>query len=114
MKIQYLIFIFLLGCSTSKCRQLTSDPQEEAKKTTLFVYKYDGSLQCGMGKEVPVEKMEQELKGIKVLSKTKKPDNLMRVQVCGSNTGQANVYEIPLDKLPEAEKKGFKEWTYEK
>ncbi len=78
----------------------------------VFVYKYDGSLQCGMGTAIPVESMQKELLSIQVFSASKKPDGLMHIQSCGSPTGMANVFEILETDLPEAEKYGFKKWEF--
>jgi hypothetical protein len=76
---------------------------------TVFVYKPDGSLQCGAAKGLAALEMEKkELRGIKVISRDKRPDGLMHIQVCGSPTGMINVYEIPSASLAEAEKRGFK------
>ncbi|MGE3683178.1 MAG: hypothetical protein AB7G93_15755 [Bdellovibrionales bacterium] len=66
-----------------------------------------------MGKAVPLESMAQELKGIPILSSKKKMDGLMHIQVCGSTTGMANVYEIPAKYVKKAETKGFKTWSFE-
>ncbi len=77
------------------------------------VYKPDGSLQCGMGAKTPLDKMEKELKGIKVFSRSNQNDGLMRIQVCGAPTGQCNVYEISRKDLDKALKAGFKEWTHD-
>jgi hypothetical protein len=79
----------------------------------VFVYKYDGSLQCGMGKAIALDTMAKELNGIQILSSVKKADGLMHIQVCGSITGMANVYEIPAKYLKAAEAKGFKKWSFE-
>lgn len=139
MKKGLLIFsLFMIGCASGNCRSQqkveakttettttvstskageasgasamanTSTPQERIK-----VYKYDGSLQCGQGKAVPVSEMAKELKGIKIYSSENKQDTLMRTMVCGTPTGQANVYEIDKASLPAAKKAGFKEWTFE-
>lgn len=78
------------------------------QERTVFVYKPDGSLQCGMGKAIPVEEMEKQLSGIRVHSRQNRPDGLMHIQVCGSPTGMINVYEIPATALKEAEGRGFK------
>ena len=77
---------------------------------TVLVSKPDGSLQCGMGKAISPEDMEKQLAGIKVISREKRPDGLMHVQVCGSPTGMLNVYEIPATSLKDAEAKGFKKF----
>lgn len=75
---------------------------------SVFIFKADGSLQCGEAKGLAAEEMEKELKGIKVLSREKRSDGMMHIQVCGSPTGMINVYEIPAAALPDAEKRGFK------
>ncbi len=76
------------------------------------VFKYDGSLQCGMGEAIPLATMAKELSGLKIYSQENLGDGLMRIQVCGSPTGMANVFEIDAKDLNEALKRGFKEWTY--
>lgn len=118
---------FLGACAQGHCRHPAEHPPEEqsaaggdsqgkaptANSGTVFVYKYDGSLQCKMGKAMSVETMSKELQGLTILSSTKKPDGLMHIQVCGSITGMANVYEIPADQLKKAEARGFKKWSFE-
>lgn len=84
-------------------------PQTEKIK----VYKYDGSLQCGMGQSIELSDMQRELKNIKVYSAERKHDGLMRIQLCGSPTGNSNVYEIDRKDLEVAQKAGFKEWSFE-
>lgn len=79
----------------------------------IKVYKPDGSLQCGQGKAIPVKDMESELKGIKVYSSSNQNDGKMRIQLCGSPTGNSNVYEIDRKDLDAALKLGFKEWLAE-
>lgn len=126
MKISILTTILLLGvaCSNTHCRRKAEvaqvvTPAEAAAKTPadpaakIRVYKYDGSLQCQPGKGVSVDKMAEELKGIAVFSKQKKADGLMHIQVCGSGTGKANVYEILEKDFAKAEKLGFKRWNFE-
>ena len=85
-----------------------TDTSSKAKDTTLLVYKADGSLQCGQGKAALPTEMERQLSGIKVFSRESRSDGLMHIQMCGSPTGQINVFEIPLSSLPEALKRGFK------
>jgi glucose/arabinose dehydrogenase len=91
------------GASTGGPVSTTTQPAGN-----VFVSKADGSLQCGMGKAISAEEMEKELKGIKVLSRDKRSDGMMHIQVCGSPTGMINVYEIPASSLAEAEARGFK------
>lgn len=120
--------LILAACAQGHCRR-QSDPQQPPKPldprsetaspekapatARVFVYKYDGSLQCGMGRAISLEAMAKELTGTEVFSSAKKSDGLMHIQVCGSPTGKANVFEIPAQKLPWAETKGFKKWGFE-
>jgi|GEM_PF-436638 len=76
------------------------------------VFKYDGSLQCKMGKPIEIAEMQKELGNIRVYSTDNKADGLMRIQVCGAPTGRANIYEIDRNQLEAAIKLGFKEWTF--
>lgn len=76
--------------------------------SSIFVYKPDGSLQCGTAKGLSLEEMEKQLRGIPVLSRDKRPDGKMHIQVCGSPTGMINVFEIDETHLKEAEARGFK------
>lgn len=120
------VLLTLSACTQGHCRRKTEAPGAATpveagdvsgtmtkNSDRVFVYKYDGSLQCGMGKAISVEAMAKELNGIAIISSMKKPDGLMHIQVCGSNTGQANVYEISSKYLKAAEAKGFKKWSFE-
>ena len=66
-----------------------------------------------MGKAVAPEAMAKELQGVQIFSSVKKRDGLMHIQVCGSITGMANVFEVPAVALKKAEAKGFKKWSFE-
>jgi len=74
------------------------------------VYKYDGTLQCGLGQEVPLDEMAKELKGsgIEVLNTHKGNDGLTHISVCGASTGAINAFEIRRDLLPAAQKLGYR------
>jgi hypothetical protein len=74
------------------------------------VYKYDGTLQCGLGQEVPLDEMAKELKGsgIEVLNTHKGTDGLTHISVCGASTGAINAFEIRRDLLPAAQKLGYR------
>jgi hypothetical protein len=63
---------------------------------TVKVFRYDGSLQCGMGQAVPWDEMAKELTAfnIKVLSSEKRAVPGFIIGLCGAPTGIANVYEI--------------------
>jgi hypothetical protein len=75
----------------------------------LEIYKYDGTLQCGLGKEIPVDAMAEELTsaGIEVLASRKGKDGLDHIAVCGASTGAVNIYTISLAALRTAEQFGF-------
>lgn len=76
----------------------------------VFVYKPDGTLQCGQGQKIPLDTMKKELGDIEVYSSETKNDGMMRIQVCGAPTGMNNVYEINQKDLEKALKLGFKKW----
>ena len=126
-----LFSLFVMACTTGPCRELRDQKAADAQGAgvkpgtaveggvmkddrggpqveTVFVFKPDGSLQCGERVGIAVQSMEQELRGIQVFSRNNRPDGMMRIQVCGAPTGQINVYEIPATSLSEAEKRGFK------
>lgn len=126
---KFLFLIPLVGiltaCTHGNCRgqkkletpaaaTSTEVPMESSSKLDrVKVHKADGSLQCGQGKAIPVAEMQKQLKDIKVFSAVNKNDGMMRIQVCGSPTGNSNVYEIDRKDLDAALKAGFKEWTGE-
>lgn len=125
--------LFVTSCANGPCRRLRepqlAEGQANAQATastvplasptplpgtsmttpnSIYVSKPDGSLQCRIGKGLSVEEMEKQLRGIPVLSKEKRPDGRMHIQVCGSPTGLINVFEILESSLNEAESRGFK------
>jgi hypothetical protein len=122
-------YFMALGCTQGHCRRkveapsavpILESPSEVAAATSkpeekdrIYVYKYDGSLQCQKAKSIAVDVMAKELKGIPILSSIKKSDGMMHIQVCGTITGMANVYEIPTRFLKQAEARGFKKWNFE-
>lgn len=121
-----LVSLIVMGCQNTPCRNIkaqdSSKPRQASssqnvptagvKSLKVKIYKADGSLQCGMGKKISLDEMQKELKGIQVFSKSNQNDGLMRIQVCGSPTGDANVYEINQEDLEKALKLGFKQWTF--
>lgn len=117
------VFALLVGCTHGNCRTqkdarknaTASEVIVDKSKSTdrVKVFKYDGSLQCGQGKQIPVAEMQKDLKGIQVFSSSNQNDGMMRIQLCGSPTGNANVYEIDRKDLDAALKMGFKEWLAE-
>lgn len=118
-----LIFV-VVACSHGNCKSQKTGVAVNTKASEVpvavssstdrvKVYKPDGSLQCGQGKQIPLAEMQKQLKGIQVFSSANKNDGMMRIQVCGSPTGNHNVYEIDRKDLDVAIKAGFKEWTFE-
>ena len=86
---------------------------------TVKIFRYDGSLQCGMGQAVPLDEMARELAAanIKVLSSEKRVVSGLIIALCGAPTGMANVYEIAKDDLPRIPAgpqgvKSFQPWVY--
>lgn len=109
-----VVFV-VMGCSSTHCRMKefqALESQKEKKVKTVKIYRYDGTLQCGMGKRISIDDMQKELKEIPVLSSAHLNDGLMRIQLCGSPTGDANVYEIEETHLEKAKALGFREWTF--
>ena len=123
-----LTLLFVVGCAQSNCRRKKEVPEipsiqmKSDSSTTVdgpvahvqrvLIYKYDGSKQCGVKKGQSLAEMEKDLQGIKIFSREKRPDGLMHIQVCGADTGMANVYEISAGDLAKAEAKNFKLWKF--
>jgi hypothetical protein len=87
---------------------------------TVKVFRYDGSLQCGMGQAVSLDEMAKELTAasIKVLSSEKRVVPGFIIALCGAPTGIANVYEIAKDDLPripagQQAVKRFQTWVFD-
>ena len=123
-KTLWILAFIVTACGSGPCHEkkvLTkaqTSEQEAAMNQThpndkIRIYKADGSLQCGMGKAIPLDEMKKELAGITVFSAENKADGLMHMQLCGSATGRCNVYEIDRSDLEKAKKMGFKEWTWD-
>ena len=133
LPIVLILVLLLTACMSGECRRKDKVPPlpgSQKKDSSVavitsgaavvplearrvLVYKYDGSLQCGGGQPRSVKDMQKDLGNIKVFSAVKKPDGLMHIQVCGANTGLANVYEILAKDLERAKKSGFKQWKFE-
>jgi hypothetical protein len=123
----FLLGLFAVGCTSGNCRSQQETPEalakapkismeeltqmkETSKGQRVLVYKADGSLQCNQGQKISLDEMAKELSGIKIYSKLNKSDGKMRIQLCGSPTGNCNLYEIDRENLDQALKIGFKEW----
>ncbi len=103
----------IIGCSTGPCarKDRFAKPMTSSKLETVFVFKADGSLQCQPDTGKSPEKMAQDLGPMKIHSQKSVHDGKMRVQLCGTPTGQINVYEINSEDLQKAQAVGFKVWT---
>lgn len=77
---------------------------------SLFVYKPNGTNHCETKTGFDVVAMEHELTnaGITVISMRKGFDGRECIAVCGSPTGQINIYEISAPNLKMAQEIGFK------
>lgn len=126
--IPILILFSLTACSHGNCRSQKAPAETASAQSALAdepslkgssnvdrvkVFKPDGTLQCKQGKLIPLGEMQKELTGIQIYSAENKNDGMMRIQVCGSPTGNSNVYEISRADLEKALSKGFKEWLGE-
>ncbi|MGF1684831.1 hypothetical protein [Photobacterium minamisatsumaniensis] len=78
-------------------------------KETVYVYQYDGTVQCSPEGEISLDEMEATLtgNGINVISKRKGTDGLNHIDMCGASTGSVNIYEIKTDDLDIAIKLKF-------
>lgn len=113
--------LLLVSCASGPCKEPKAPadrpltpavaPSQKTAEVKIKVAKSDGSKQCGAKQGLTPEAMESQLKGIKVYSREKKNDGLMRIQMCGADTGQHNVYEIDASQLEAAKKLGFEEWA---
>jgi hypothetical protein len=79
------------------------------EEPSVEIYKYDGTLQCGLGKERSLEAMAEELKaeGVQVIASRKGKDGLDHIAVCGASTGVINVYTVTRETAAIAEQIGF-------
>lgn len=113
------LLMVVCGCANTPCHMANAGEvktvaampnSSESAANKVFVFKSDGSLQCGKKKSTPVKEMEKDLKDITVLSSRSENDGLMHVQMCGAATGKINVFEISEKDLLKAETLGFKKW----
>ncbi|MCB0421962.1 MAG: hypothetical protein KDD61_13275 [Bdellovibrionales bacterium] len=129
LKFQFVVLIFVSmfvgACSQKPCRGVElkkpllrksevfdTTVKKDYSQERLWVYKYDGSQQCRMGKPLPPEIMQEQLSGIEVYKSISVNDGLMHITSCGSPTGQANVYWIDKKNKEKALERGFKEWQF--
>lgn len=104
VRMSALIFIWIL------CWPYFVHAGDVRPGNSLFVYKLDGTNHCETGTSVDLVAMEHELMdaGITVISMRKGFDGREGIAVCGSPTGQINIYEISAPNLIMAQNIGFK------
>ena len=129
MNFQYLTYFLLsvllisAACSTGHCRRDRSGGQgpvleklnpkpptnyEQKDLGEVTVAKPDGSLQCEPDSGLGLDQMAlEQLAGIEILSSSKQNDGLVRIQVCGTETGMLNTYRIHSKDLVRVQKAGF-------
>lgn len=76
----------------------------------VSIYKTDGSLQCHSEVlDTSLEEMQQALinNDIQVHHAAKSNDGLMHLQLCGSPTGNINVFKISESDIEKAQAHGF-------
>ena len=100
-----LTFLRFLCCFTLLWAEDTS------AASTLFVFKPDGTIHCNKSPGMTLDRIGQELSsaGIKVFSSRKGYDGREGIALCGTPTGQINVYEIASSDVFEALRLGFKQ-----
>jgi hypothetical protein len=99
---------------SDKDKEVTMNERETPDFQRVFVYKYDGTLQCESEKKaIPIETMLEELKasGVTVFASTNMHGGFFMTQVCGAPTGRIHRFQIPKKDLEKALKLGFKEWV---
>ena len=106
MKFTALVLIVCLGVLSYP---IFTNSAGNLAEQNIFVFKLDGTKHCESNSEVELDSMELELTsiGITVISKRKGYDGREGIAICGSPTGQINIYEIISRNLPNAVKLGF-------
>jgi hypothetical protein len=102
--------------ATADLPRLPAD-QQGVKRFQSWVYdapaievaKYDGGLQCEMGRPVSLDEMGKELRAanIAIEAQAKKADGIQHPRMCGASTGMMNVYRIRTSDLEKARALGF-------
>ena len=103
-----LVSQLLLACGSSGNNPEDNDNIESPHVVLTKVFKYDNSIQCE-DQGIPLEVKQQELTtaNVNVVCSQKGNDGLVRITVCGTATGNINIYEIPKSQLEIAESLEF-------
>jgi hypothetical protein len=87
----------------------------------IWVYKADGTLQCGMGQEISLDQMRTELETLigknNVSASEKRTLPGFIIDLCGAPTGKVNAYKITAEGLYVlfhgfVGSAGFRVWTW--
>ena len=100
------LLTFIIVCLLMAC---VKSHRESFDAQNVIIYKADGSRQCEPGSGTSVSAMAQALTnaGIAVFSSRGDHDCLFRPALCGTATGTINIYEIPANRLSQAQDLGF-------
>ncbi len=112
-------FFFLVSCATTESKTdsagLSPSTEKEARSYgprpgRVWIYRSDGSKSCGVRKGVTLTSATNELsgKGVRIFNKRKKHDGIMRMMVCGADTGMQNELHIDGQSLPIAATLGYR------
>ncbi len=73
-----------------------AEEYQGANMANVWIYRHDGTLQCGQGKEIDLKVMQSQLEkiGATVLNAEKRQLCDMMPLGCGQPTGAVNAYEI--------------------
>jgi len=98
----------IIMVSALACFQIAGCGSDGIIEPSVRVFKSRGSLQCMGGGTAP-EVMKNELiaAGIEVRSFSCGMDGLAYPAVCGAPDGAINIFDIPQDKITEAQSLGF-------
>src|SRR5689334_9899335 len=94
------------------CAGACADNRQSASETRMAVYKYTGKLQCEQN-GIALDAMRRELsaQGVKVLAAQTSRDGRAYATVCGGQSGEIHVFEIPQADSERAAAGGFKPMT---
>lgn len=99
--------------SKTETREISMSERETPEFQRIYVYKYDGSVQCEPeAPAIPIAQMQAELEtaGVSVLEAKNMDGGSFMTQVCGSPTGQIHRFQIAKRDLDKVMALGFKEW----
>lgn len=130
ISIKLILFLLVLShCAAGPCRnqndEVASKPMNEKRKQAaqdivtpehlrIYVYKFDGTLQCEDSSQAPSpESMKNQLiqKGIEIFEVVRQHSGFFMPQACGQPKGMIYRFEIAKHHLEAAQSLGFKQWV---